>query len=345
MVKVFKEGLASIIIVTYNNAHLIRECLDSLLDQAYKEMEIIVVDNGSQDASCRLIEAGYAGRIKLIKNAANLGFARGNNVGINEANGEYIILINNDTKTDINCVQQLVEVANTDKMVGMCAAKLLNYRDHAIIDAAGHLIYKDGLNQGRGRFETDRGQYENIEETIYPPGCGALYKRKMLNEIGLFDEDFFAYGEDTDIGLRARLMGWKALYVPKAIIYHKISQTGGQYSAFKLFFVERNRLFVIFKNYPSLFIMCSFFYTALRYWTQLLSILQNKGASRKYIKNASFIIVLKTLIKAYFSFIAQIPRLLSKRSKVRGKRKISDKQFLDLFEKFGIDVKKITYNV
>lgn len=339
-----KAGLASVIVVNYNGAGLLKECLDSLLGQTYKDIEIIVVDNGSCDGSCGLIEKSYSAQVKLIKSPVNTGFDGGNNLGIRQAAGEYIVLVNNDTKSDKDFVRELVNAAKTDDLVGMCAAKILTYGNPGIIEAAGHLIYKDGLNQTRGRFEVDRGQYETAEEIIYPSGCAALYKRKALDEAGLFDEDFFAYGDDTDIGLRARLMGWKALYAPRAVVYHKISQTGGQYSAFKLFFTERNRMYVVFKCYPLPLLLASFFYTAKRYGLQLLSIMENKGASKQFIKKSSLAVVLGALIRAYLSFIIHIPGLLVKRREVRGKKKISDREFLQLFKRFGIGAKKLVYN-
>lgn len=343
MTKISKPGLASVVVANYNGVNLVEECLDSLLSQTYRDIEVIVADNGSQDGSCEFIEKKYSHKVKLIRSTTNTGNAGGNNIGINAALGEYIIILDNDTKLDRRFVEELIQAVGTDEKVGMCAPKLLTYGRPNIVDAAGMLIYKDGLNQGRGRFEFDRGQYESIEEIIYPSGCGPLYKRIMLDEIGLFDEDFFAYAEDTDIGLRARLMGWKALYVPKAIVYHKISQTSGQYSTLKLFYAERNRLYVVIKNYPLLFLLKSFFYTALRYWTQFLSILQGKGASLKFIKKASIMIVIKTLIYAYLSALFNIPKLLKKRFVIRKKKKISDREFVDLFERFGISVKELVY--
>ncbi len=343
MESIVKKGLASIIVVNFNGMHLLEECLDSLLDQSYKEIEIIVVDNGSQDGSCEFIEKRYSDKVKLMKNKTNLGCTGGSNIGICASKGEFIVLVNNDTRSDKEMVGHLIEAGKADEKIGMCATKLLNYFEPNVIDAAGMVIYKDGLNQGRGRYEIDRGQYESIEEVIYATDGGCLYKRKMLDEIGFFDEDFFAYGDDTELGLRSRLLGWKALYMPKAIVYHKISQTAGQYSIFKLFLVERNRIFIIIKYYPLLFLLRSFFYTALRYWFQFLSILQNRGASKRFVRKASIMIVIKTLIHAYLSALVNIPKLLKKRFVIRKKKKINDREFVDLFNKFGISAKELVY--
>ena len=343
MESIVKKGLASIIVVNFNGMHLLEECLDSLLDQSYKEIEIIVVDNGSQDGSCEFIEKRYSDKVKLMKNKTNLGCTGGSNIGICASKGEFIVLVNNDTRSDKEMVGHLIEAGKADEKIGMCATKLLNYFEPNVIDAAGMVIYKDGLNQGRGRFEIDRGQYEDIEEIIYASDGGALLKRAMLDDIGLFDEDFFLYGEEADMGLRARLLGWKAIYVPKAIIYHKISQTGGQYSALKLFYAERNRLFVVIKCYPILFLFKSFYCTILRYWFQFLSILQKRGASIKFIKNTSILIVVKTLILAYFSVLVNFPKLLKKRTQIRKNKRINDKEFLDLFNRFGITAKDLVY--
>ena len=188
--------------------------------QSYPNFEVIVVDNGSNDGSVEFLKQYYLPFVKVIANRENLGFSGGNNVGIHAAKGKYILLLNNDTEADDRWIEELIKEAEKDRTVGMCASKIYSFYQRNIIDVAGHLLYRDGLNRGRGRLDEDVGQYDTVEEVFFPSGCAALYRKEMLDEIGLFVETFFAYGDDTDIGLRGRVAGWKCIYVPTAIVYY-----------------------------------------------------------------------------------------------------------------------------
>ena len=188
-------------------------CLDSLLEQTHKDFEIILVDNGSKDGSLEILKKNYS-EIKIIENEKMRDSAKGNNQGIKIAMGQYIATLNNDTVTDRDWLKNLVFTIESGPNVGMCGSKILSSSDHSIIDSVGIKVCLDGMSRGVGRMEKDTGQYSAIQEILLPSACAALYRKKMLDEIGLFDEDFFAYCEDTDLGLRAVLMGWKALLNP-----------------------------------------------------------------------------------------------------------------------------------
>src|SRR3972149_8610335 len=242
--------LVSVIVLNWNGGGFLEECLNSLANQSYKRFEIIVVDNGSTDGSLELVKKKFSGSVKLIENGRNLGFSGGNNRGIEAAKGSYILLLNNDAVAEKKWIEELIISAEKYPKTGMCASKVLSYDNRNIIDNVGHLIYRDGLNRGKGRLEEDRGQYDNEEEVFFPSGCAALYRKKMLDEIGLFDDEFFAYGDDTDIGIKGRLAGWKCLYVPSAIVFHRYSGSSNPYSELKAFYVERNRVWIAIKYFP-----------------------------------------------------------------------------------------------
>ncbi|MBI5115856.1 glycosyltransferase family 2 protein [Candidatus Poribacteria bacterium] len=333
--------LVSVIICNWNGKHLLEECLNSLKAQTLRDFEVIVVDNGSIDGSNALLEEQYADFVRLIKLDKNYGFAGGNNRGIEQAKGKYIALLNNDTSCDKRWLEELVNPMQLYPDVGMCASKLLVYDQPELIDAVGHLIYPDGLNRGRGRFEKDTGQYDKLEEIFFAPGCGSIYSKRMLDEIGLFDEEFFSYGDDTDIGLRARWAGWKCLYVPTAVVYHKISGSAGWYSEFKAFHVERNRVWIAVKYFPILSLLLSVYYTGVRFALQGYGALAGKGASGKFADQASLGRLARVLVRAYWAALGGIPRMWEKRRDMRRLKKVSGKEFAAWLRKYRISAREL----
>ena len=332
----------SIIVLNYNGKHLLGECLDSLRNQAYKNIEIILVDNGSTDGSADFLNERYKDSITLIQNNENLGFAEGNNIGINASSGNYVALLNNDAVADSHWLGELVKAAGeSGKPYGMWASKIMFYNNRNMIDTAGHLIFPDGLNRGRGKGETDSGQYDRKEEVFFPSGCAALYAKEMLDRIGGFDSDFFAYGDDTDIGIKARLAGWKCLYVPTAVVYHKSSATAGAYSPFKAYLVERNRVWILLKYFPPLRIFFSLFYTVLRLTLQAYGAFAGIGAAGRFVEGSSKLALLKVLFKAYCDALAKLPLMLKKRKDFKVHIKTPQEEFSSWLKRFGIGAREI----
>jgi GT2 family glycosyltransferase len=230
------EPQVSVIIVNHNRAELLLECLQSVVAQTYRNLEILIVDNGSSDHSDQAAKSFADARINWIPLEKNLGFAGGCNVGIRRARGEFVALLNNDAVAGEDWIEQLMVPLLDDPDTGMCASKIL-FHGEDVIDKVGHLIYLDGQNRGRGTGERDTGQYDRREETLFPDGCAALYRRELMEQVGGFDEEFFAYGDDADLGIRIRLLGSRCQYVPEAIVYHRHSSTLGSYSPQKIFWV------------------------------------------------------------------------------------------------------------
>lgn len=301
-----------------------------------------MVDNGSTDGSLEIIKEKFVGKIKLIENKNNLGFAEGNNIGISSATGTYIALLNNDAVAVATWLDELVGAAQrSDSTFGMWASKIFFYDNRKIIDTAGHLIYPDGLNRGRGKGENDSGQYDREEEVFFPSGCAALYSKRMLDQIGLFDPDFFAYGDDTDVGLKARIAGWKCLYVPTAIVYHRSSATAGRYSTLKAYLVERNRVWILIKYFPLRHILLSPLYTLKRLILQSYGSLTGIGAAGRFTEQYSRWKLISVLLKAYLDATRGSLKMISKRLALKKIKRTSASDFSLWIKRFGMSAREI----
>jgi len=243
-----KNIKVSVIIVNWNGKHHLVECLTSLLKQTFKSFETILVDNGSTDGSIEFVEEHFP-VVKVIKLNNNKGFCRGNNIGLQHARGDFIALLNNDTLVDMHWLEELYRAITKHSHVGTCASCIVNYYSRDVLDTAGDgfdlcgVGYKIGEGMPVTEFQKER--------YVFGACAGAvLYRRSMIDEIGFFDERFFAVGEDLDLNFRARLAGYKCLYVPQAVVYHKINQTVGRNSDFLLYHSRRNVEYTFFKNMP-----------------------------------------------------------------------------------------------
>ncbi len=335
--------LVSVIVVNWNGKKYLADCLQSIRAQTFSDYEFILVDNGSTDGSVEDVQQNFPGWVRILRNARNEGFSGGNNRGIRAASGKYIILLNNDARADPRWVEELVKVAEENPQAGMLACKIYLQGDLKIIDNVGHLIYRDGLNRGRGRLEVDRGQYEKMEEVFFPSGCAALYRREMLEEVGLFDEDFFAYGDDTDLGFKGRLAGWKCLYVPKAVVHHRYSQSSGAYSVLKAFYVERNRVWIAVKYFPLTLLLESPFFTFLRFALQVYGALVGRGAAGRFSEAYSFGKLFQILCKAYLAAFRGLPGMWEKRREIKRRTRVSEGEIRSWFCRFGMSAREISW--
>lgn len=239
------QPFVSIIIVNWNGKKYLKDCLNSVFSQTYPNYEVVFVDNASTDGSVKYIKENFS-KVKIVVNKENLGFAKGNNVGIEVAKGKYIVTLNNDTTVEPHWLEELVKVAENDEKTGICASKILWMDKPNIIYSTG-LVLKYGCTVAdRGHLEEDRGQYEKVQQVFGACACSALYRKKMLNEIGPFDETYFAYYEDSDLSWRAQNAGWKAVYVPTSICYHKSWGTPKAPTIHKI--AKRNAVRTVCKN-------------------------------------------------------------------------------------------------
>lgn len=305
----------SVIILNWNGKKFLKECLDSLAAQTYREFETVLVDNGSADGSTEFVRNEYPW-VRLVVLPENNGFAAGNNRGFAMCTGEYIVTLNNDTRVEPDFLEELTRHPLANPRIGMVAAKMRNYHRPELIDAAGLKIGANGLGYNIGFGETDAGQYDGA--TVFGPcGGAALYQRAMLDEVGFFDPDFFAYYEDFDLAWRGRLAGWGCVAAPQAVVYHLHSATSGEWSPFKVFQTHRNKWYVIIKNWPAGLL--------IRYLPALL-----------FADAASFCLALlcgrgMSALRARLDLLRSLGSLLRKRGEVQGKRKLSDRQVAALF--------------
>ncbi|MCL5035844.1 MAG: glycosyltransferase family 2 protein [Chloroflexi bacterium] len=242
-----------IIIVNWNQPEHTIECLYSLEKINYPRFEIVVADNGSTDGSEEKIREKFPD-VHLIQTGANLGFTGGNNAGIKYAmdkGADYVFLLNNDTVVDPDVLTPLVETGESGPSTGMLGSKIYNYYRKNEIDFTETVIdWKNGTATFPGRGEIERGEYEEAKEVESLCGCAMMVKREVIEKIGMLDDDFFAYCEDTDWSVRAKKAGYKCVFVPRSIVWHKGSATNkaNDYSPMAVYYSSRNRLLFLKKN-------------------------------------------------------------------------------------------------
>ncbi len=239
---------ASIIIPHFNGKQHLDDCLHSLRQQTFTDFEVLLVDNGSTDGSQAYVRQQFP-EVRLLELGRNLGFTGACNAGWQAARGEFIILLNNDTEADPNWLAEVMGGFGRYPQAGAIASKMLLFdkRDH--FHTAGDYVRLDGIPGNRGVWQQDVGQYDQEEVVFSACGGAAAYRRQLLDEIGFLDDDFFFSCEDVDMGWRANLAGWQTVYMPTAVIYHKLKATGG--SVIGSYYDGRNFLYLIWKNYPT----------------------------------------------------------------------------------------------
>jgi len=307
----------SAIVLNHNGRGYVEAAVRSLVEQVPPCLEVLVVDNDSRDGSAEELLARFGDRIRLLRAPRNLGFGAGNNLGLRQVRGRYVLLLNNDAEASASLARELVAAAEADPRVGMVAAKVLDHRRRDLIDTTGHLLYPDGLNRGRGRLEVDRGQYDACSTALFPSGAAGLYRRAMLDEIGLFDESFFLYGDDADLGLRGRIAGWGCAFAPRAVAYHHYSRTSGAYSSLKAFYVERNRVWVLLKVFPWSLVLLSPAYTLARLALAAVGVVSGRGAASRLARDRGVAHLAVLTVKAYAAALRGLPRVLAERARLR----------------------------
>ncbi|MBJ6802446.1 glycosyltransferase family 2 protein [Geomonas propionica] len=308
----------SIIILNWNGKPLLKECLDSLARQTFTDFETVLLDNGSSDGSTEYLRQHYPW-VHLVALPENIGFAGGNNRAFQDCSGEFIVALNNDTKLEPTALAALVAAAEADPGVGMVAAKMVNFYQTGRIDSVGIGVAGNGMGHNIGVGEQDQGQYDVAAEVFGPCGGAALYRRSMLEKVGFFDSDFFAYYEDLDLAWRGRLAGWRGVTAPAAVVHHVHSATSGKMSPFTVYHVQRNKWFVLIKDWPALLLLrflpkiVLFDLAAL-----LLAILRGRGGAA---------------LRARRDVIRNLPRLLAQRKAIQRVRRIDVADAQALFRK------------
>lgn len=312
--------MVSVIILNYNGLNVVQDCLRALERQTYEDYELVIVDNGSTDGSLEYLNEysknDLSGKvIKIISLPQNTGFCEGNIKGFEFANGEFIALLNNDAEPDEYWLEELIKKINSHQEIGICASRLMIYNSD-LLDSAG-----DGYSRALRGFKIGEGScfaLFNKEEYVFGACAGAaLYRRAMLSEIGFFDKEFFLIYEDTDLNFRAQLAGWKVLYVPNAIVYHKVRSSIGVMSDVAAYYSLRNSELVRIKNVP--------FYLFLRCLPELIL-----SVIAEFVYFALRYKKISLYFKAKWDALLMFPAMLKKRKTILKTRRVTDKYLLSI---------------
>jgi len=303
-------ALLSVIIPNWNGAAHLPTCLRALRAQTHPQIEVIVVDNGSADGSQALIRTEFP-EVQLIALPENRGFTGACNVGLRAARGAFLALLNNDTEADSCWAAEVVACFARHPEAGMVASKMLLFDQRDTFHTAGDFYTLDGRAGNRGVWQRDVGQFEREEYVFSACGGAAAYRRAMLDQIGLLDEDFFFSMEDIDLAWRAQLADWRCVYAPRAVVYHKLSATGGGATA--SFYDGRNALWVIAKNYP--------IFLWRKHWRRILAAqLATAWQALRAWRGAAA----RAKLRGMAAGLIGLPKMLRKRRVVQASRRISE---------------------
>lgn len=280
--------------------------------------------------------------LQVIENRSNRGFCAANNQGIERASGEWVALLNNDAEAAPDWLASMASAVMGLPAYGMVACKILVHEDPRRIDKAGHLIYPDGQNRGRGSGQPDDGRFDSMEDVLWPDGCAAMYRASMLREIGGFDEDLFAYGDDAELGMRARVAGWKCIYAPKATVLHHRGATLGVLSSRRLQLIERNRILLVIKHFPASLLLFNAPYWTVRLLAGAWAALRGKGEAARFAGAGGKLKIAIALARGAAQALAMAPATLRKRRAMRPLRKLTPRQVRELLFQHRISLKEIS---
>lgn len=306
----------SVVIPNWNGAHLLPTCLDSLRRQTLAGREVIVVDNASTDGSRDLMAREYPD-VRLLLLPSNRGFAGACNAGIRAVRSEFIALLNSDTEADEHWLAEVVAAFRSHPEAGLVASKMRLFDRRDTLHTAGDFYRLDGVPGNRGVWQRDEGQFDREEHVFSACGGSAAYRRSMLKEVGLLDEDFFFSCEDVDLSWRAQLAGWTCVFAPQAIVYHKLAATGGGPTA--SFFDGRNMMWVIAKDYPG-----SLWKLYGRHVVRAQ--LRIAGEALRAWRGAAA----RARLRGQLAGLLGLPRMLRKRRAIQSSRRVPDESLLQV---------------
>ncbi len=311
--------------------------MQSLSRQTKPDLEVVIIDNSGRGLVRR---NGTAPGARVIENAHNAGFGAAINQGFHASTSPYLATLNDDAVAHPDWLAELVGALEARPDAGMCASQVRLFGEPRL-DSAGMLVARDGSSKqrGHGRLPED---FPVAEEVLLASGSSALYRRSMLEDIGGFDDAFFLYCEDTDLGLRARWAGWKCLYVPTAVVEHHYSHSAGRASPVKAYFVERNRLFVLVKNFPGRMLMAAPFVALSRYLWHAWYILKGEGSAARFRAegNAGPRMVWY-VVRAHAALLGNLGRLWRQRREIRRRARITPAIFRHLLRSHAISARRM----
>jgi len=310
------EPLVSIIILNYNAGNLLLECIESVLQTNYQKFEIIIVDNDSKDDSVDRCKEKFRD-VQIIENKKNLGYCEGNNVGIRNAKGEFIAILNPDTVVDSNWLKELIKGYKIFGD-GMYQPRFLTTNNHKILQGTGNMINLFGFGFARNKGDLDEGQFNEPERIGYASGTCLFTSKKIIEELDMFDSFLFAYHDDLDLCWRAALKNIKSYYIPSSIVYHPPEGYTFKWNSFKFYLLERNRQYCLLTHY-----------SRKTYFKMLPALMIIEiGVFFYYLKKG----VLLSKFKATLSILKNFKHINVTYKKIQNKRKISDRELIKIFE-------------
>ena len=310
------EPLVSIIILNYNAGNLLLECIESVSKTNYDNFEIIVVDNASKDDSVNQCKEKFQ-EIQIIENEKNLGYCEGNNIGIRNAKGEFVVILNPDTMVDGNWLKELI---NGYKKFGdgMYQPRFLTTDNHKILQGTGNMIHLFGFGFARNKGDIDEGQFNKPESIGYASGTCLFTSKKILEKLGMFDSFLFAYHDDLDLCWRAALENIKSYYIPSSIVYHPPEGYTFKWNSFKFYLLERNRQYCLLTHY-----------SRVTYFKMLPALMMvDIGVFFYYLKKG----VLQSKFKATLNILKNFNQINSRYKQIQNKRLISDRELIEIFD-------------
>lgn len=277
---------------------------------------------------------------RILENSRNKGYGAAVNQGFRTSQAPYIATLNDDAVAHPRWLEALMYALESRADAGMCASQVRFYGEPQL-DSAGMLVCRDGSSKQRGHCQCPE-DFPAAEEVLFPSGSAALYRRAMLEQIGGFDDEFFLYCEDTDLGLRARWAGWKCLYVPDAVVEHHYSHSAGVASELKAFYVERNRLFVAAKNFPARMLLATPFVSLARYFWHAWYLLEGRGGAARFrAEGQAGIKMIGHVVRAHLALLRHGPRLWRQRCAIRKEARVTPRVFRHLVRSHSISARRI----
>lgn len=330
----------SVVVVTLNNRLMLHSSLQSLLDQDYPDLDIIVVDNGSTEDIVGMVRREFPG-VRLIRLDHNTGFAGGNNRGIEQATGDYVALLNNDAVADATWISALVRAAEEDPHVGAVGSAVIDGHAPDRLDSFGVGVALDGMSRQAMHGLPVSMLPREIRPALAVSGCACLFRMATLRETGLFDEAFFAYCEDTDLSLRLCRAGWNIVLSPEARVTHRYSQTAGAFSLQKVFWVERNHYWVAAKNFPPLWLLAMPGVTLWRYLVQSYAVATGAGSLHNFFPHGQKGALIGRLFFAQVAAMAGLPANMVARATFRPPVRRSSLDMFRLLWRFRISIYEV----
>jgi GT2 family glycosyltransferase len=308
------QARASVIIPNWNGAHHLPACLDSLREQTYANFETILVDNGSTDNSLELLARDYP-EVRVLALPSNRGYAGGCKAGFEAASGEILVVLNNDTAVTPTWLEALLAALDRHPEAGMATPKVLLWDDHTRLHTTGDYVRANGIPDSRGVWQQDEGQYDQEPYVFGASGVAPAYRRAMLDEIGLFDADYQSYCEDVDLSWRAQLAGYRCVYAPDSVLYHKVSATGK--GVLRSFYVARNTIWMLAQDLPR----------ALwrRHWKEIVAAQGQRFVSALRAWRGP---EARATMRGQLAGVLGLPKALRKRSAIQAQRRADD-QYLE----------------